>query len=164
MNWKFGDNINTDLITPGRYNITTNPEELARVAFIEYRPEFAGNVKPGDFVLAGENFGCGSSRETAAISLKHCGIRAVVAKSFARIFYRNAINLGLLCVIANTDSIAESDELELDLEQHQLRNKTKGTEQPVEIPSMMLHLYHEGGIIPYLKKNGLKALEDLARF
>lgn len=164
MNWKFGDNINTDLITPGRYNITTNPEELARVAFIEYRPEFAGNVKPGDFVLAGENFGCGSSRETAAISLKHCGIRAVVAKSFARIFYRNAINLGLLCVIANTDSIAESDELELDLEQHQLRNKTKGTEQPVEIPSMMLRLYHEGGIIPYLKKNGLKALEDLARF
>jgi len=164
MNWKFGDNINTDLITPGRYNITTDPKELARVAFIEYRPEFARNVQLGDFVLAGENFGCGSSRETATISLKYCGIRAVVAKSYARIFYRNAINLGLLCVIADTDDIAENDELELDLEQQQLRNKTKGTQQRVEIPSLMLRLYHEGGIIPYLKKNGLSALEDLERF
>ncbi len=164
MNWKFGDNINTDLITPGRYNITTDPKELARAAFIEYRPEFAQKVKPGDFVLAGENFGCGSSRETATISLKHCGIRAVVAKSFARIFYRNAINLGLLCVIADTDTIAEDDELELDPEQQLLRNKTKGTQQRVKVPPMMLRLYQEGGIIPYLKKNGLSALADLESF
>jgi len=164
MNWKFGDNINTDLITPGRYNITTDPKELARAAFIEYRPEFAQKVKPGDFVLAGGNFGCGSSRETATISLKHCGIRAVLAKSFARIFYRNAINLGLLCVIADTDNIAETDELELDLEQQLLRNKTKGTQQRVEIPPMMLRLYQEGGIIPYLKKHGLGALADLENF
>ena len=105
MNWKFGDNINTDLITPGRYNITTDPNELAKVCFIEYRPEFHQKVQANDFVVAGHNFGCGSSRETAAVALKHSYITAVVAKSFARIFFRNAINLGLLCIIAETDSI-----------------------------------------------------------
>jgi 3-isopropylmalate/(R)-2-methylmalate dehydratase small subunit len=164
MNWKFGDNINTDLITPGRYNITTDPNELAKACFVEYRPEFSRNVEPGDFVLAGDNFGCGSSRETAAIALKHSGIRAVVAKSYARIFFRNAINLGLLCVIANTDAIGETDHLELDIQSQTLRNKTKGQEVSVQIPGMMLRLYHEGGIINYLKKNGLAALADLEKF
>lgn len=164
MNWKFGDNINTDLITPGRYNITTDPKELAKACFIEYRPEFHKNVKPGDFVVAGENFGCGSSRETAPVSLKHSNIRAVIAKSYARIFFRNAINLGLLCVIADTGSIDEQDELELEIESQTLRNKTKGKEIKVQIPSMMLRLYQEGGIIPYLKKHGLNALSDLEKF
>jgi 3-isopropylmalate dehydratase small subunit len=114
--------------------------------------------------LAGDNFGCGSSRETAAIGLKHSGIRAVVAKSYARIFFRNAINLGLLCVIANTDAIEETDHLELDIQSQTLRNKTKGHEVSVQIPGMMLRLYHEGGIINYLKKNGLAALADLEKF
>jgi 3-isopropylmalate/(R)-2-methylmalate dehydratase small subunit len=164
MNWKFGDNINTDLITPGRYNITTDPKELAKACFVEYRPEFCQKVEPGDFVLAGENFGCGSSRETAAIALKHSGIRAVVAKSYARIFFRNAINLGLLCVIADADPIEEMDRLELDVDSQTLRNKTRGQEIKVQIPSMMLRLYHEGGIINYLKKNGLAALANLERF
>ena len=164
MNWKFGDNINTDLITPGRYNITTDPKELAKACFIEYRPEFHQKVNPGDFVIAGENFGCGSSRETAPVSLKYSNIRAVVAKSYARIFFRNAINLGLLCVIANTDSIDETDELELAIESQALKNKTKGQEIKVQIPSMMLRLYQEGGIINYLKKHGLSALADLEKF
>src|SRR3989344_5715453 len=86
MNWLFEDNINTDLITPGRFNITTDPLKLASIAFIEYRPEFHKKVKKGDFIVAGENFGCGSSRETAAIALKYCRLKAVLAKSFARIF------------------------------------------------------------------------------
>lgn len=164
MNWKFGDNINTDLITPGRYNITTDPKELAKACFVEYRPEFRQKVKPGDFVVAGENFGCGSSRETAPVALKHSEIRAVIAKSYARIFFRNAINLGLLCVIADTDSIDELDELELDVPLQMLRNTTKGQEMKAQIPSMMLRLYQEGGIIPYLKKHGLSALGDLEKF
>jgi len=164
MNWKFGNNINTDLITPGRYNITTDPKELAKACFIEYRPEFCHKVAPGDFALAGENFGCGSSRETAAIALKHSGIRAVVAKSYARIFFRNAINLGLLCVIADTDPIEETDHLELDIQAQTLKNKTRGQETKVQIPGMMLRLYQEGGIINYLKKNGLAALANLEKF
>jgi 3-isopropylmalate/(R)-2-methylmalate dehydratase small subunit len=164
MNWKFGDNINTDLITPGRYNISTDPKELAKACFVEYRPEFRQRVQAGDFVLAGENFGCGSSRETAPVALKASEIRAVVAKSYARIFFRNAINLGLLCVIADTDSIEEKDELELNVESQVLMNQTKKQEIRVQIPSMMLRLYEEGGIISYLKKHGLGALADLESF
>ena len=164
MNWKFGDNINTDLITPGRYNITTDPKELAKACFVEYRPEFSRNVHPGDFVIAGDNFGCGSSRETAPVALKASEIRAVVAKSYARIFFRNAINLGLLCVLADTDSIDETDELELDVQSQILKNKTKKIDLPVQIPSMMLRLYEEGGIINYLKKHGLDSLSDLEKF
>ena len=164
MNWKFGDNINTDLITPGRYNITTDPKELAKACFVEYRPEFRQRVRAGDFVLAGENFGCGSSRETAPVALKASEIRAVVAKSYARIFFRNAINLGLLCVIADTDSIEENDELKLDVESQVLNNKTKKQEIRVQIPGMMLRLYEEGGIINYLKKHGVAALADLEKF
>jgi 3-isopropylmalate/(R)-2-methylmalate dehydratase small subunit len=164
MNWKFGDNINTDLITPGRYNITTDPKELAKACFIEYRPEFRLKVRPGDFVVAGENFGCGSSRETAVVAVKHSGIEAVVAKSYARIFFRNSINLGLLCVIAETDTIDETDQLELDIDARKLNNRTKGRAINAEIPDMMLRLYREGGIIEYLKRNGLSALGNLEQF
>ncbi len=164
MNWLFGDNINTDLITPGRYNITTDVNELAKVAFIEYRPDFCKNAKPGDFIVAGENFGCGSSRETAAMALRARGITAVVAKSFARIFYRNSINLGLMLVIADTTGIEENDQLELDIQGQIIRNKTKATTIKASIPGMMVRLYQEGGIIPYLKKHGLDALKDLEKF
>jgi 3-isopropylmalate/(R)-2-methylmalate dehydratase small subunit len=163
MNWKFGNNINTDLITPGRYNITTNPKELAKACFIEYRPEFRLRVQPGDFIIAGENFGCGSSRETAPVALKHSGICAVIAKSYARIFFRNAINLGLLCLVADTEEIDETDELALDLETQTLRNHTKNRTSKVQIPSMMLRLFQEGGIVQYLKKNGLSALANLEK-
>jgi 3-isopropylmalate/(R)-2-methylmalate dehydratase small subunit len=163
MNWLFGDNINTDLITPGRYNQTTDPKELAKICFIEYRPEFAPKVKPGDFVVAGRNFGCGSSRETAVTSLSNTGIEAIVAKSFARIFYRNCMNQGLLLLIADTDGIEERDELELDIEGRCLVNKTQGTKLPVELSPLMLKLREEGGIVAYLKRNGVEALAALAK-
>ncbi len=163
MNWIFPDNINTDLITPGRYNQTTDPKELAKICFIEYRPEFAKQVKPGDFVVAGRNFGCGSSRETAVTSLKHTGIEAIVAKSFARIFYRNCMNQGLLLVIGDTDGITPEDELELDIDRQKLVVKTQGREIDVLLPRMMLKLRDEGGIVEYLKRHGLGALEELAK-
>ena len=137
---------------------------MARACFIEYRPEFRQRVQSGDFVVAGHNFGCGSSRETAAVALKHSNLRAVIAKSFARIFFRNAINLGLLCIIADTDSIQESDRLELNVQSQVLRNATRDQTIPIEIPSMMLRLYQEGGIIKFLKRNGLSALADLEKF
>lgn len=161
MNWIFEDNINTDFITPGRYNLTTNAQELAKIAFIEYMPEFSKNVEKGDIIIAGENFGCGSSRETAAVALKACGISAVVAKSFARIFYRNAINVGLTVIIANTDGIDGQDELEIDLQNNIIRNKTKKNELSFEADNLMKKILSQGGIIPYLQKNGLDAIERL---
>lgn len=161
MNWIFGDNINTDLITPGRYNITTDPKEMARIAFIEYRPEFAKRIRKGDFLIAGNNFGCGSSRETATISLKYSGLQAIIAKSFARIFYRNCLNQGLLAVIADTRNIRENDVLELDLEKKILHNKTKKMVQTVDIPNFVIALHKIGGIIPFIKKHGTKALSQL---
>lgn len=164
MNWLFGDNINTDLITPGRYNITTDPVKLASIAFIEYCPEFHRNVKKGDFIVAGENFGCGSSRETAVISLKHCHVSAVLAKSFARIFYRNSLNIGLLLVNVDTERIKKHDRLILDIENQTLTNETREIIEKITIPAMMLRLNREGGIIPYLQKHGLDSLSDLERF
>lgn len=161
--WKFGDSVNTDLITPGRYNITTDPKELAKVCFIEQRPEFAKEVRPGDIVIGGTNFGCGSSRETAVVSMKHTGVAGVVAKSFARIFYRNAINLGLLLAVGDTDGIEESDELELDIPNKVLVNKTKDKKIPLDISPLMLKLREDGGIVGYLQKNGLEAVSNLAK-
>lgn len=161
MNWIFSDNINTDLITPGRYNITTEAKELAKIAFIEYRPDFAKKVKAGDYIIAGRNFGCGSSRETAAMALKACGIKTIIAKSFGRIFYRNCLNQGLLAVIANNEGLQERDRLELDFENQLIINKTKEQLIPADIPELMIKLNKAGGIIPYLQRNGLGALSEL---
>lgn len=161
MNWIFGDNINTDLITPGRYNITTDPKELARIAFIEHRPEFAKKVKEGDYIIGGKNFGCGSSRETAATSISASGIKATIAKSFARIFYRNCMNQGMLVIVANTDSIDENDKLELDFEKEEIINKTKNIRISATMPKLMMKLYKEGGIIAYLQRNGLNSVGKL---
>lgn len=161
MNWRFGDNINTDLITPGRYNITADPEKLKAIAFIEHRPEFAAGARPGDFIVAGRNFGCGSSRETAAVALHAAGIRAVFARSFARIFYRNCMNLGLLAIELDPEPVAESDHLELDLPARLLRNRTTGRDVSFEIPPMMLALHECGGIIAYIRTHGLDRLPDL---
>lgn len=164
MNWFFGDNINTDLITPGRYNVTTDTKVLASIAFIEYRPKFAKKVKMGDFLIAGENFGCGSSRETAVFALKQCGLKAILAKSFARIFYRNCLNNGLLAIVVNTDDIKMHDKLIIDVTNNVLANKTKKTTKKIIIPSIMKMLVEEGGIIPYLQKNGLEKLSELGKF
>ncbi|VVC03086.1 3-isopropylmalate dehydratase small subunit [Candidatus Burarchaeum australiense] len=159
--WRFGDNINTDLVTPGRYNMTTNPTELAKVCFVEHRPEFAGKVGAGDFVVGGRNFGCGSSRETAVIALKASGIRAVLAKSFARIFYRNCMNCGLLAIELNTDAIADGDALEFDEQRMIVRNVTKNEEYAVAIPRPMLALAREGGVAELMRKSGFDALAGL---
>jgi len=161
MNWIFGDNINTDLITPGRYNITTDPKELAKIAFIEHRPEFAKKVKLNDFVIGGKNFGCGSSRETAVTALSACGIKAIIAKSYARIFYRNCMNQGMLAIIANTDNIEEQDKLEWDFKRQEIINQTKNTHLTAIMPTLMMKLYKEGGIIAYLQKNGLNSVGKL---
>src|SRR3972149_6657778 len=110
--WKFGDNISTDLIAAGRYyHLRSNLPELAKHTLEDARADFAPNAKAGDFVVGGRNFGKGSSREHAPIVIKMCGTRAVLAKSFARIFYRNCINIGLPAVVVDTDQIAEPDDL-----------------------------------------------------
>lgn len=161
MNWIFGDNINTDFITPGRYNITVDPDELAKIAFIEYRPEFARKVKKGDFIVAGNNFGCGSSRETAVMALKACGIKAIIAKSFARIFYRNCLNNGLLAIVADVGGIEENDVLEFNLVKKRLINKTKNKTIKIKVPHLMIKLYQEGGIVSFLKRHGLEAISKI---
>lgn len=161
MNWLFGDSINTDLITPGRMNITTDPEELAKVVFIEYRPEFVKKVKKGDIIIGGKNFGCGSSRETAPMALKACGIDIIIAKSFGRIFYRNAMNQGLLVIIADADNIKENDKLDFDFKNQLIINKTNNKKIKAVIPPLAIKLHASGGIIKYLKKNGLNSIEKL---
>lgn len=161
MNWLFGDNINTDLITPGRYNITTDHASLAKIAFIEHRPEFAKTVKKGDFIIAGTNFGCGSSRETAVTALSACGIRAIIAPSFARIFYRNCLNQGLMAVTADTNGIKETDVLKLDFDNQFVINTSQKKKIPATMPPIMIKLHNEGGIISYIKKHGMDSMHSL---
>lgn len=158
--WKFGDNVNTDLITPGRYNLSTDPQELAKYCFCEVRPGFPKEVKAGDFVVAGEHFGSGSSRETAPIAIKASGIKAVIAPSFARIFYRNAINIGLPILIAPTQSIKDGDELDVDLKTGAIENKrTTERIQAQGLPDFLLKIMSEGGIVNFLNK--FKKLEGV---
>ena len=126
--WKFQDNVNTDQIIPGRYYPREDVESLGNFCLCELNRAFAKGRRPGDVLVAGGNFGCGSSREYAALALKYSGIKCVIARSFARIFYRNCINIGLPAITCNTDKIDEGDELELDMEKGVVRNRTKGTE------------------------------------
>ena len=114
--WKFSDDINTDEIIPARFNITIDPKELAKNVFCEVRPEFPKQVKDGDVVIGGENFGCGSSREHAPIAIKGAGVACVIAKSYARIFYRNAINIGLPLLEIDTDDIEDGKEIEVNVQ------------------------------------------------
>lgn len=165
MIWKFPDNINTDFICPGTrtlaVSLTSNAQDLAKVAFIDYRPEFPEKVQKGDMIVAGENFGCGSSRESAAVALKACGLRAILAKSFARIFYRNAINLGLPLIVVDTTNFDEGDEVEIDFKNNKVRNKTKNFELDFKLDGLTKRILDEGGIVSYLQKNGLDSLEGL---
>ncbi len=151
--WKFGDSISTDLIAPGRYfHLRSNLPELAKHVLEGARPEFASQVHSGDFVVAGENFGLGSSREHAPTIIKVVGVKAVLAKSFARIFFRNCINIGLPAITCNTDEIDEGDELELDMEKGLVRNKTKGKELDFPpLPPVMNRILQEGGLVAYIK-------------
>jgi len=154
--WKFGDDINTDAITPGRYTVTLDKSRLGEIAFIEYRPEFAKEVKQGDIVVAGRNFGCGSSREHSPVALKAAGVGAVVAKSFARIFFRNSINIGLpILICADTDIIDDGDELEMDVRTGLIRDVTKGKEIQAEpLPDFVMKIVLQGGLVPFLRDEG----------
>ena len=154
--FKFGDNISTDDITPGRwFHLRSNLPELAKHLLEDVDPSFASKVKPGDFIVAGKNFGLGSSREHAAIIIKMAGVSAILAKSAARIFFRNAINVGLPLLICDTDRIGDGDELEVDLEGGRVRDVTNGAELPLgKFPDVMLRILEEGGLIPYIKKYG----------
>ncbi len=153
--WKFGDHIDTDVIIPARYLNTSDPGELARHCMEDADPQFASKVRSGDVIVAGENFGCGSSREHAPIAIKAAGVACVVAKSFARIFYRNAFNTGLPIVECpeGVEAIQDGDEVEVDLERGVVRDITRGEEYPfVPIPPFMQELLSKGGLLEYVRE------------
>ncbi|RLI15525.1 MAG: 3-isopropylmalate dehydratase small subunit [Candidatus Hecatellales archaeon] len=156
--WKFGDDINTDIIISGKYKFKTlDMKELAKHAMEALDPNFSKKVKPGDLMVAGKNFGCGSSREHAPRVLKELGIGAVIAKSFARIFYRNAVNVGLPVVEAPeaAERIAEGSMVEVDLEKGVIRDLTEGKTYSFKpIPSALMEILREGGLVEYLRKAG----------
>ena len=154
--FKFGDGISTDYITPGRFaHLRSNLPELAKHVLEDADSTFASRVKPGDFIAAGDNFGLGSSREHAPLVIKMAGVSAILAKSVARIFFRNAINLGLPVLICDTDKINDGDELEVDLTAGTVKDITNGSQLTFnKIPEVMLHILDEGGLIPYIKKYG----------
>ena len=152
--WKYGDDVNTDVIFPGKYTYSPmEPDEMAAHALEDLDPEFADKVAQGDFVVAGSNFGCGSSREQAAICLKAAGVQAVIARSFARIFYRNAINQGLPAIQCPecAEHVETGDELELDLKQGVIRTKNREFTFP-PLPDSVMGILEEGGLIPYTRK------------
>jgi 3-isopropylmalate/(R)-2-methylmalate dehydratase small subunit len=153
---KFGDGVSTDHIIPGRYaHLRSNLPELARHVLEDADPAFASKVRPGDFIVGGSNFGLGSSREHAPLVIKMAGVSAILAKSVARIFFRNAINLGLPVLICDTDRIDDGDELEVDLAEGTVRNCTNGSVLTFgRIPGVMLDILNEGGLIPYIQKHG----------
>lgn len=154
--WKFGDNISTDHIAPGRlFHLRTNLPELAKHVLEDADTEFAQKMTPGDFVVGGSNFGLGSSREHAPQVLKIAGVNAVLAKSFARIFFRNAINIGLLVVECDTDRINQGDELEFELSTGIIKNKTQGTEiTATPLPDVMIKILNDGGLAKHIEKYG----------
>lgn len=152
--WKFGDNIDTDIIIAARYLNTSDEKQLAKHIMEDIDPDFVNKISSGDIIVAGDNFGCGSSREHAPIALKAAGISAVVAKSYARIFYRNSFNTGLLILeIDQTDEINEGDELSIDVNSGTIKNITQLKEYKFNaIPSFMQELLNSGGLIEYAGK------------
>ncbi len=153
--WKFGADIDTDAIIPARYLNTSDPGELARHVMEDADPEFPKKVQEGDIIVADKNFGCGSSREHAPIAIKAAGVQAVVAKSFARIFYRNAFNIGLPIFESPeaSEGITEGDEIEIDADQGEIRNITKGeTYKAKPIPSFMQELIRAGGLVEWTRR------------
>lgn len=150
------NDINTDYVISGRYKFKIqDPVELAKHVMEDLDPEFYSRVGKGDFLVAGSNFGCGSSREQAPMAVKFAGISAVLAKSFARIFYRNCFNLGLPAIECDTTKISEGDELEVDLNNGLIKNKTKGLEIKISpLPPTMQTLLNDGGLVAHFKKHG----------
>jgi len=154
--YKFGDDVNTDVIYPGKYlSITTDRQEMAKHCFEAAHPEFMINARAGDIIVGGRNFGCGSSREQAATCLLYFGIAAVVAESFARIFYRNAINLGLPVVIAPgiTQLVGQSDIIEISLDEGFVKNTGTGAVvRSTRLPVFIMEIINDGGLIKHLQK------------
>ena len=151
--WVFGDNLDTDAIAPGRY-MKFGIEEIARHCLEAVDPDFSRNVRSGDAMVAGRNFGAGSSREQAPEALKHLGVAVLIAESFAGLFYRNAINLGLPAVVCGqAKRIRAGDELEVDFEGGRIRNRTTGEALACEpVPSFLMTLIRDGGLLPHLEK------------
>ena len=154
--WRYGDNIDTDVIIPARYLNTFDPKELAAHCMVDIDESFVGNVKEGDIMVGGQNFGCGSSREHAPIAIKASGIPVVIAASFARIFYRNAINVGLpvLEIGDDVEKIKAGDILDVDLDTGTVVNKTTGdTFQAPPLPGFIQDIAKAGGLINYVKES-----------
>lgn len=151
--WNFGANIDTDVIIAARYLNSSDPEHLAKYVMEDADPEFPNKLQKGDIIVAGENFGCGSSREHAPIALKAAGVAAVVAPSFARIFYRNAFNMGLpIFELPESLEIKEGEEISIDLDNGEITNNTQNkTYKFTAIPPFMQELIETGGLINYAK-------------
>jgi 3-isopropylmalate/(R)-2-methylmalate dehydratase small subunit len=153
--WRFGDHVNTDLIIPGRYLDNYDLQHLASHVMEDADPRFARSVRPGDIILAGRNFGCGSSREQAPLAIKGAGVAVVVVGSVARIFYRNAINVGLPVVICPeaVSILDEGDEAEIDLEGGMVRNKVTGEVARFRpLPPFLMDILRSGGLVPYMRQ------------
>ena len=145
--WTFGENIDTDVIIPGRYLRTFNPQDLADHVLEGERPDFTANVQKGDIIVADENFGCGSSREQAPVAIKTAGVSAIVAKSFARIFYRNAINIGLPVIVSDIEA-KDGDIISIDLSEGTLVNETTGDSETFEpFKEFRLSILEDGGLV-----------------
>jgi methanogen homoaconitase small subunit len=154
--WKFGSDVDTDQIVPGRYAPYMRPnEDVGQAAFIEARPDFAESAQPGDVIVAGDNFGCGSSREYAPLALKRRQVGAIVAASFARIFYRNAINLGIPLFVAPdlVERLEDGASVKLDLANARLASAGEAYSLP-ELPGFAREIIHAGGIVPYVREYG----------
>jgi len=151
--WVFGDNVDTDVIAPGRY-MKYGIDTIAQHCMEGVQPDFATAVRKGDVIVAGRNFGTGSSREQAPEALKHLGVAALVAPSFAGLFYRNALNLGLPAIVcADAKGIRSGDDIELDFEAGRLRNRTTGDTLACEpIPAFLMNIVRDGGLLPHLEK------------
>jgi 3-isopropylmalate/(R)-2-methylmalate dehydratase small subunit len=151
--WVLGDDIDTDVLAPGKY-MKLGVEEIAKHCLESVDPSFAVKIRPGDCVVGGRNFGCGSSREQAPAALKHLGVSALIAESYAGLFYRNALNLGLPALVCrDAKRIGEGDELELDYRKSEVINRTTGEKLPFEpIPAHLMEMVRDGGLLPHLEK------------
>ena len=154
--WMFGDDVNTDLIIPGKYLELVDPEEMAEHAMEGIDPDFPRKIQKGDIVVGGTNFGCGSSREHAPLALKYAGIDAVIAESFARIYYRNSINIGLPALECPgiTEAVEEGDTVEVDVTGGTVKNTRTGTELSfTPLPGFMIEILGEGGLVMYIRNH-----------
>ncbi len=157
----YGDNIDTDAIIPGKYTKTLELQTFADHVLEDLDPGFKSKVQKGDILVAGDNFGCGSSREQAPLALKIAGVSVVVAKYFARIFFRNAVNIGLPVLEVADFDISSNDELEINLKSGRVKNLTKNKQYyAAKIPQTMIEILNEGGLVNYLKKYGNYRLES----